>query len=254
MPSSVILEVCVDSMASALAAQDGGAARIELCASLLEGGLTPSAATIEIARQQLTIDINVMIRPRGGDFLHTDLECAIMQRDIEVAKNADVNGIVIGLLTADGEIDTARLEPLIAKARPLSVTFHRAFDMVADPHRALNTLIDLRVDRVLTSGLAPTAREGATTIVTLTKQAAGRIIVMPGGGINAQNIATIAQQTKARELHMSGRASYPSAMRHQNPHVRLGGTPDAPDYSQQITSADNIRASLMALKHHQDQI
>ena len=254
MSSSVLLEVCVDSIASALAAQAGGAACIELCASLLEGGLTPSAATIEIARQQLTIGINVMIRPRGGDFLYSDLEVAIMARDIEIAKSAGAQGIVLGLLTADGEIDTVRLEPLIAKTRPLSVTFHRAFDMVADAHRALDTLIDLGVDRVLTSGLAPTALVGATTIASLIKRATGRIIIMPGGGITPKNIAAIAQQTNAQELHMSGRATYPSPMRHQNPHVRLSGTPDAPDYSQQITSAENILASLMALNHHQDQI
>jgi copper homeostasis protein len=216
-------------MASALAAQAGGAQRIELCASLFEGGITPSAAAIEVARQQLAIDINVMIRPRGGDFLYSDLEFAIMQRDIEIAKAIGVNGVVLGLLTAGGEIDQERTKVLVDLARPLSVTFHRAFDMVAGSRRALDTLIDLGIDRVLTSGLETSALEGAETIAELIRQAGGRIIAMPGGGINDRNIAKIVQLTGATEVHMSGRSAQESQMRHRNTRISLGGALQTPE-------------------------
>ena len=242
------LEVCVDSMASALAAQEGGAHRIELCDSLLEGGLTPSFGTITLARAHLTIDINVMIRPRGGDFLYSDLEMEVMQHDIILAKELGANGVVFGILTADGAIDKARTKSLVDLARPLSVTVHRAFDMVADPIRALDDLIALRVDRVLTSGLELTAQAGVATIAALVKQAAGRIIVMPGSGITEHNIASIQQQTGASELHMSGRSPQESAMRYRNPRISLGGNTQAPEYTHQITSAARIRASLVALQ------
>jgi copper homeostasis protein len=245
--SSITLEVCVDSMASALAAQEGGAQRIELCASLSEGGVTPSAATIEIARRHLAIDINVMIRPRGGDFLYSELEIAIMRRDIEVAKELGANGVVIGLLTAEGAIDVAHTRALAGLARPLSVTFHRAFDMVADPPSALETLIELGIDRILTSGLEATALEGAETIAQLGRLAAGRMIIMPGGGIHEHNIAQIVSQTGANEVHMSGRSLQESAMRYRNQRINLGSSMPTPEYYQQITSAARIRASLDAL-------
>ncbi len=242
------LEVCVDSMASARAAAEGGASRIELCASLLEGGLTPSAGMIELAQARLPLDIMVMIRPRGGDFLYTDDEFAIMQRDIDIAKAHGVRGVVFGILTAHGEIDQRRCAALIDRARPLAVTFHRAFDMVADPQRALDALIALGVDRVLTSGMAPDALQGAANIAALVKQAGGRIIVMPGGGVNDGNITAVARATGAQELHMSGRVVVDSAMQHRNLRVRLGGTPDAPDYALHVTSAARVRASIDALR------
>ncbi|MCC6456552.1 MAG: copper homeostasis protein CutC [Caldilineaceae bacterium] len=244
----IILEVCVDSIASALAAQEGGAQRIELCADLFAGGITPSAATLELARKHLTIDINVMIRPRGGDFLYSDLEFAIMQRDIEIAKEAGANGVVIGLLTEYGKIDIERTKALTEYARPLSITFHRAFDMATDPTEALETLIQLGLNRVLTSGLEPSALEGADTITQLIQQAAGRIIIMPGGGIHERNIAKIIRQTGAKEVHMSGRQAVESKMRYRNHRVSLGGTLHQPEYSQQITSAARISASLAALQ------
>jgi copper homeostasis protein len=247
MPS-IILEVCVDSIAGALAAQEGGAQRVELCANLFEGGTTPSAATIEFVRKQLAIDLNVMIRPRAGDFLYSNLEFAIMRRDIEITKAAGGNGIVIGLLTEYGKIDIERTKALTELARPLSVTFHRAFDMVADAGEALETLIHLGLDRVLTSGLEPTALEGADTIAQLNHQAAGRIIIMPGGGIHERNIAKIVRQTGADEIHMSGRHTVESQMRYRNNRVFLGGTLHQPEYSQQITSAARISASLAALQ------
>lgn len=152
MSRSVRVEVCVDSVEGAIAAEEGGADRVELCAALLEGGTTPSAATIAIARRHLHIDLNVIIRPRGGDFLHSDLELEIMREDIETAKRLEANGVVLGLLTEHGSVDVERTRLLIEAARPLSVTFHRAFDMARDPFAALEELVKLGIDRVLTSG------------------------------------------------------------------------------------------------------
>jgi copper homeostasis protein len=170
-----------------------------------------------------------------------------MQRDIEIAKDLGANGVVIGLLTPDGEIDHTRTMALADLARPLRVTFHRAFDMVTDAHAALETLVSLGLDRILTSGLEATAMEGAQTIKNLVHQAGGRIIMMPGGGLHERNVAKIVRQTGASEVHMSGRSAQESQMRYRNPRISLGGTQQTPEYSQQITSAARIRASLDAL-------
>ena len=245
MPS-ITLEVCAELIASAIAAQEGGAHRVELCANLFEGGTTPSAAAIEIARRHLTIDLNVMIRPRGGDFLYSGIEFEIMRRDIEIAKELGANGIVIGLLTADGLIDLPRTQVLVEAARPMTVTFHRAFDMVVDPYDALESLIQLGVERVLTSGLEPTALEGADTLAQLIEQAADRVIVMPGGGIHERNIAKIVRQTGASELHLSGRRGQESQMRYRSTRIHLGGALHPPEYIQQTTSAARISATLDA--------
>ena len=156
----MICEICVDSVAGVRAAKDAGAQRVELCADLLEGGITPSLGAIRQARTVAGVALNVMIRPRGGDFLFNDDEFATMRADIETAKAEGANGVVIGLLTAAGEIDVARTRELVALARPLSVTFHRAFDVAAEPFGALETLIEIGVDRVLTSGQEPTVLEG----------------------------------------------------------------------------------------------
>ena len=232
-----ILEAVVDSVAGAVAAQQGGAHRIELCAALMEGGITPSAAIIELTRRHVTLPIFVMIRPRGGDFVYSDLELDVMHRDIELAKQLGADGIVLGVLHTDGSIDATRTKALIQTARPLPVTFHRALD----------ALIRLGVARVLTSGQEATALEGTDLIADLVRQAAGRMIVMPGGGITERNIARIAQATGARELHMSARRSEDSPMHYRNPRVHLGGALHTPDYSRSQTSADRIRASLDAL-------
>src|SRR5579864_3335422 len=161
----MICEICVDSIAGVRAAKAAGAQRVELCADLLEGGITPSCGTIREARKVPDIGLNVMIRPRGGDFLFDDDELATMREDIETAKAERADGVVIGLLTAAGEIDAARTRELVALARPLSVTFHRAFDVAADPFRAIETLIGLGVDCVLTSGQEATVLEGLPLIV-----------------------------------------------------------------------------------------
>jgi copper homeostasis protein len=243
-----LLEVCVDSMASALAAQEGGADRIELCASLLEGGLTPSAATIEVTRRHLSIGIQVMIRPRGGDFLYSDIEFEVMQRDIALAKELGCDGVVFGILNADGTIDRERTRKLVEIARPLTVTFHRAFDMVVDPQTALETLIDLSVDRVLTSGQEVNAAQGVQQLAALVKQARGRITIMPGGGITQDNIAYVATHSGASEYHMSGRVPIESAMRFRNERVHVSSGATGQEFSHYVTSADVIRASVDALR------
>lgn len=241
----MIYEICVDSVAGVRAAKDAGAQRVELCADLLEGGITPSLGVIRQARKVSGIGLNVMIRPRGGDFLFNDDEFASMRTDIETAKAEGADGVVIGLLTAAGKIDAARTRELIALARPLSVTFHRAFDVVADPFRALETLIELGVDRVLTSGQEPSVLEGLPLVVELAKRAGDRIIVMPGGGITARNVERIVAAAKPREIHFAALDTIESRMRFRRPHVFMGGELRPPEYDRLDTSQALIR-SVMA--------
>lgn len=246
--ANILLEVCVDSVASAIAAQEGGAQRLELCSSLLEGGLTPSAAFTEFACDQLEISIMVMIRPRGGDFLYSDEEFAVMQRDIQFAKDAGAEGVVFGLLTAEGTIDSERTKVLVDLARPMLVTVHRAFDMTVDPYQALEDLIALGIERVLTSGQESSPVNGIPLLSKLVQQANGRIIIMPGGGVTENNIAQIAKETGVTELHMSARAPKKGEMRYHNTRLNFGGNTQAPEYSQPETSVEKVRASLQALR------
>ncbi|MBT4499813.1 MAG: copper homeostasis protein CutC, partial [Gemmatimonadetes bacterium] len=185
----ITFEACVDSVASSVAAQQGGADRVELCADLIEGGITPGAGTIQLVRSRLTIPLHLLIRPRGGDFCYTDDEFEVMCIDIEQARTLGAGGVVLGLLHPDGSIDRERTALLVEHARPLSVTFHRAFDMARDPHQSLNLLIDLGIDRLLTSGQEATALEGADLIAALVQQAQNRIAIMAGGGITEENAA-----------------------------------------------------------------
>lgn len=240
--TNVGVEVCVDSVEGALAAQRGGAVRVELCDNLFEGGTTPSAGTIALARQHISIDLNVIIRPRGGDFCYSDIEFAVMRRDIEMAKSLGANGVVIGLLKRDGTIDVARTATLIELARPLTVTFHRAFDVCRDPFAALETLIDLGVDRILTSGQERTVLEGLDLITELVAQANDRIIIMPGGGIAERHVAKIVATSGAREIHVSGRSAVDSAMEYRNRHVFMGGELRLPEYTRMTTDEARIRA------------
>jgi copper homeostasis protein len=203
----MILEICANSVASALAAQAGGAQRVELCTNLAEGGTTPSYGEIAMARKLLQIQLYVLIRPRPGDFVYSDLEYNIMRADMERVISLGCDGIVLGILKADGHIDKERCRHLVDMARSagLGVTFHRAFDMVANQLQALEDIIGLGCDRILTSGAQPTAIAGAATIAQLVKAAAGRIIIMPGSGINATNIAELKWVTGATEFHTSAK-------------------------------------------------
>ncbi len=239
-----LFEICVDSVEGAIAAQAGGAQRVELCDNLLEGGTTPSAGTIAVARQHLTIGLNVIIRPRGGDFCYSDVEFAVMQHDVAQAKQLGANGVVIGLLNPDGTVDKARTAKLIEIARPLNVTFHRAFDMTNDPHQALEDLISLGLNRVLTSGQEDSVLEGLDLITALVQQAGDRIIVMPGGGIHERNLKKIVTQSGVREVHMTARREIQSRMIYRNPHPYMGGALRPPEFSRLETDAARVRGLI----------
>ncbi|MDQ5854166.1 MAG: copper homeostasis protein CutC [Chloroflexota bacterium] len=242
-----VIEVCVDSVESAVAAQQGGADRVELCDNLLEGGTTPSAGLIEVAREQLAIALNVLIRPHGGDFCYSALELAVMQRDIVRAKAIGVDGVVIGVLTPDGTVDLGRMRELVELARPLSVTFHRAFDMARDPYQALEDLIGLGIERVLTSGQAASAVEGLDLIAELVRQAGDRIIVMPGGGVG-RHIDAIAAQGGVHEVHVTGTIDVDSPMRFRNQRVHMGNPLVSPEFSRRVTDPIKIRKMRQAAK------
>jgi copper homeostasis protein len=238
----MVFEVCVDSVESAAAAEKGGAARVELCCALLEGGLTPSAGAIALARKNLRIGLNVIIRPRGGDFLYTASEHQVMLEDVGTAKELGADGVVIGVLTASGDVDVERTRALVERARPMSVTFHRAFDMTRDPFAALEALVGLGIDRVLTSGQEESALEGLDLLRELVSRASDRIVVMVCGNLTEKNVARIAKETKAKELHVTGFVDVESGMTFRNPRVYMGGLLRPPEYTRSVTAADRISA------------
>lgn len=236
------LEVCIDSIESAIASQRGGAKRVELCDNLFEGGTTPSAGCIKIVRKHIDIDLYVMIRPRGGDFLYSDLEFEIMKSDIRIAGELGANGVVFGLLNADGSIDKMRTAELIQLARPMGVTFHRAFDVTPDPFQALEDLMELGVDRLLTSGQEATAFEGAELISELVKRVNGSLSIMPGGGITEKNINKISKITGCKEFHVTGRVRKQSKMQYRKDGVYMGGELRMDEYSNACTNSGVIGA------------
>ncbi|HET7116562.1 MAG TPA: copper homeostasis protein CutC [Hanamia sp.] len=213
------LEIIGFNIESCIAAQEAGANRIELCAAPGEGGTTPSYAFIKAAREKLNIDLYVMIRPRGGDFLFSDDDFNIMKNDIAICKETGCDGIVTGILTKDGKPDKKRCKELIDLAYPLEATFHRAFDRVNNPSEALEDIIDLGFERILTSGLKPKAIEGVPLISQLIQQSDGRIIIMPGSGVNSENIISIAENTGASEFHSSASILKESEMEYTNPEM-----------------------------------
>lgn len=245
--SKPIIEVCVDSVESALAAEAGGADRVELCDNLMEGGTTPSAGAIAATREKLGIKLHVIIRPRGGDFCYSDVEFGVMKRDVEFAKQLGVDGVVIGILLADGEVDVERTHTLVDLARPMSVTFHRAFDMTRHAFEALETLIGLSVDRILTSGQEPSVIEGLEMISQLVKQAGDRISIMACGGVNERNIKRVVIESGVSELHVTGFVGRASEMQYRNERVFMGGTLRPPEYSISVTDAGKIAILRKAL-------
>lgn len=226
------LEVCANSYSSALAAQKGGAIRVELCENMAEGGTTPSYAQIKLCKENLNISIWPIIRPRGGDFLYSADEFELMKEDIRICKTLNCDGIVLGILTANGDIDQERCSELIDIAKPMPVAFHRAFDMSYDLNIALEALINLGFVRVLTSGGAKNAFDGITILSELVKQANGRIEIMPGAGINPQNIVEIKNKTGAHVFHSSARVKVASKMIYKNQNTKMGSIKDEYQYEQ----------------------
>ena len=246
-----ILEICIDSVASAIAAEQGGAARVELCQNLFEGGTTPSGGTVYQTLERVGIKVNVIIRPRGGDFLYSEDEFAVMQHDIITLKEMGINGVVIGMLNADGTIDVERSSRLIELARPLEVTYHRAFDVTADPFRSLDDIIGLGAERLLTSGQEPSVLEGVELIAELVRRAGDDIIIMPGAGITEKNLPRIMRETGAKEFHVTGSAPVQSTMEFRNERCFMGKALYPPEFSLKVTNADKIRNYIQLLNNRE---
>ncbi len=245
----VKFEICSGSLDSALNAQEAGAHRVELCSALALGGITPSYGLIEQARKRLKLDINVLIRPRHGDFLYEPEEVAVMIADIQACARIGVNGVVIGALDPYGNVDmdSCRAMVAVAKHLGLSVTFHRAIDRARDIMEALEDVISLGVDRVLTSGGKPTAMEGLEVLGQMNRLAVGRTIIMPGAGVNERNIKAIIEGSGATEIHFSGSRKYDSPMLYRGgvsftPEV-LGG-----DFTRTESSVEKITAAIAAAR------
>jgi copper homeostasis protein len=241
----VIVEVCVDSAASAIAAERGGAARLELCGSLIEGGITPSAGLLEMTRAAVSVSLQVMIRPRGGDFCYDPDEFEIMRHDIAIAKRLGANGVVFGILDVNGNVDIARTRTLAEFAHPLEVTFHRAFDMSADLLLALEDICSAGADRILTSGGKSSSLLGRARIAQLIKNARGRVGIMPGGGIKPGNVRRLVDQTGAKQVHVSLLRPFPSPMLHRNSIAMgsLGGR----EYERFLVVEEDVRKLRSAL-------
>lgn len=243
-----LFEVCANGVESCMAAQEGGADRVELCAGIPEGGTTPSYGEIKIARRMLnTTRLHVIIRPRGGDFLYTPLEVERMEEDIRMCRQLGVDGVVIGCLKADGSIDIENNQRLKDAAGDMSVTFHRAFDRCTNPMLALEQLCELGIDRILTSGQQPTAEQGIDLLRTLNKAAAGRIKILAGCGVNENNISKIHEETGVNEFHFSARIPVKSHMQYANPNVYMGDK-DADESTLMYTSAERVKATISKLK------
>lgn len=248
MPNHVLVEACVESVESAVAAASGGADRVELCDDLVEGGTTPSAGAITVARRQLDIGIAVMIRPRGGDFVYTDLEFESMRHDVGVARSLGADAVVFGLLNPNGTIDRDRTARLIEDAGPLPVTFHRAFDVSRDPMESLETLIALGVTRILTSGQRASAMESLDLLAALVRTAGDRLTILAGGGVTAANAAQIVAATGVREVHLYAPRRFASPMEHRNDAVPMGMAYRPDEYVRTVTDAEAIRAIVAAVR------
>ena len=242
-----ILEVCAGSVESVAAARNGGAARVELCSALEIGGITPSVGLITEARHIEGIALNVLIRPRGGDFLYNESEVATMEQDIVAARQCGADGVVIGALTAEGDVDVQVCNRLIKAAEGMSITFHRAFDMCRNPFLALEDIISLGCHRVLTSGQAASAYAGITLIKQLVEAAQGRISIMPGCGVNAANATSILNSTGCYEIHASARTSVESRMQYRHNGVSMGSS-DNDEYAHMESNETLIRQIVESIQ------
>ncbi len=246
----MLLEACVNSALSAMEAQKGGADRVELCENMSDGGCTPSAGAIRLARERLSIGLFVMIRPRGADFLYSEDEFLIMKQDIRVAKELGADGVVFGILNPDGTLDARRMGELVELARPMGITCHRAFDMTRDPFEAIDTLIGLGIDRVLTSGQNDNALYGAPMIRRLIQHGNGRIIVMPGHGIKVHNLGEAVKLTGAKEFHMYLTNQVPSSLQFSREDVKMG-TPDRSEYDYTLVDWERVKKAKEILNKFQ---
>jgi copper homeostasis protein len=244
---SLLIEVCVDSVASALAAERGGAQRIELCSDLLEGGITPSLGLLEAVRSSVSIVLHSMIRPRGGDFCYSEDEFEVMRRDIQFAKRAGADGVVLGILDFSGRVDIDRTRELVQWAKPMSVTFHRAFDVSADLHRALEDVCETGAVRLLTSGGEQDSLRGTDSIARLVNMSRGRIKIMAGGGITSNNVAQIIKCTGVNEIHV-GLASPVQSSLPQQPRLSLGKA-HGREYQRTEVLEESVRGLKRALEH-----
>jgi copper homeostasis protein len=245
MPST-LLEVCVTSVESAVAAERGGAARVELCSDLLEGGVTPSAGLIARTRARIGIGLHVLVRPRGGDFCYQADEFAVMEEDVRTTKQLGADGVVLGLLLPDGRVDVERTRRLVELARPLPVTFHRAFDLAADLPRALEEVIAAGAARLLTSGGARSAEEGAATLAALVRAAGPRLIVMAGGAVRPGNARALVERTGVREVHAGLEEPADSPMVHRPGALALGAAPDR-EFQRYLVREETVRAFVNTL-------
>ena len=236
------IEIVVYNIESALRAQEGGADRIELCDNPGEGGTTPSYGVIEAVRQNVSLDVYVMIRPRGGDFHYTNYEFHTMKRDISQCQKISVDGVVFGILNPNGTIDKKRCKELIEKAKPLKVTCHRAFDMTRDPFEALEDCIEVGFDRILTAGQQAQAVKGAGLIGELIKKASGRIAIMPGSGVNENTVEEILKKSGATEIHFSATSSRESAMTYRNPNIAGMGSDEGAEFKVRTVDPERVRA------------
>jgi copper homeostasis protein len=246
------LEICVDSVESAVAAERGGAQRVELCSALSEGGLTPSLGLIRAVRSRINIGVNVMIRPRGGDFLYSGDEFCVMRDDIATAVAAGANGVVLGLLTAEGDVDVERTRQLVEEvqsasqpasgltSRAVEVTFHRAFDMARNLEDSLEDVVRTGAHRILTSGAAQNAVLGSSRVAGLVQVAQGRIGIMVCGNVRPENVQEIAQASGAREFHAALRTPFPSPITYRNPGLSLGDA-GSDEYTRNVVVAQDVR-------------
>jgi copper homeostasis protein len=246
--STPLVEICVEGIDGLVAAQAGGADRVELCAALVEGGITPSLGTVRVALAVATVPFFVMVRPRGGDFFYSEREYASMLDDVVSLRDLGVAGVVVGCLTPDGRIDEARMAALVDAAGPLSVTCHRAFDMTRDPDEALEALVRCGVARVLTSGQRDTAEEGADLLGRLVERAGDRIVILGCGALDPDNVGGIVRRTGLKEIHFAALRDTPSAMTWRNAKVGMGGDDLDREYRITLTDTEMVRRTIAAAR------